>query len=244
VADAEAALVTAEQAQVDAAARRQELDAARRNAPSAPTHVTAFTPAPDISDFEDDMPDSYRARQEYHPHESPWTMTLPLVALSGLAIVAGGLNLPFTKDLHFLEKWLEPSLFANEHKLTSSGTEKIIFALIAVAVGVVAIAAAFHVYWRDRVRPEDVEKPALALAVSYDHAIADVAGGPGTKGFDRAAWFDKTFVDGAVNGVPRLIALTAGKTRGLQSGFVRSYGLVLVLGTGALAVVLLRSLVL
>lgn len=244
VADAEAAFAVAEQAQVDAAAHRQELDAARRNAPQVPQHVTASTAAPDIAEFEDAMPDSYRARQEYHPHESPWTMTLPLVALSGLAIVAGGLNLPFTKDLHFLEKWLEPSLFANEHKLSSSGTEKLVFALIAVAIGAIGIAAAFAVYWRDKAKPEAVENPSLALAVSYDHAIANVAGGPGTQGFDRAAWFDKTFVDGAVNGVPKLISLTASKSRGLQSGFVRSYGLVLIIGTGALAVVLLRSLVL
>ncbi len=244
VTDAEGAFAVAEQAQVDAAGRRQELDAARRNAPAVAQHVTALTAAPDVSGFEDDMPDSYKARQEYHPHESPWTMTLPLVALSGLAIVAGGLNLPFAKDLHFLEHWLEPSLFANEHKLSSSGMEKLVLALIAVGVGLIAIAAAFAIYWRGKSRPETVENPALALAVNYDKAIAKVAGGPGTQGFDRTAWFDKTFVDGAVNGVPKLISLTASKSRGLQSGFVRSYGLVLIIGTGALAVVLLRSLVL
>jgi NADH:ubiquinone oxidoreductase subunit 5 (subunit L)/multisubunit Na+/H+ antiporter MnhA subunit len=244
VAEAEAAVVAAEQAQVDAAARRQELDDARRNAPTVPQYVNAHTPAPDISDFEDAMPASYRERQEYHPHESPWTMTLPLVALSGLAIVAGGLNLPFTKDLHFLEHWLEPSLFANEHKLGASTGTKWILAGIAIAVGLIAIAAAFAVYWRGRTKPEVVENPGLGLAVRYDEAIAAVAGGPGTAGFDRAAWFDKTFVDGAVNGVPALISATASRARGLQSGFVRSYGLVVVLGTAALAVVLLRSLVL
>ncbi len=244
VVDAEAAFAVAEQAQVDAASHRQELDAARRNAPTAPSHVTVNTAAPDVSEFEGDMPDSYRARQEYHPHESPWTMTLPLVALSGLAVVAGGLNLPFTKDLHFLEKWLEPSLFANEHKLTSSGTEKIVMALIAVAIGGIGIAAAFAIYWRGKSRPEAVENPALALAVTYDKAIASFAGGPGTAGFNGAAWFDGQVVDGAVNGVPNAISFTATKSRSLQSGFVRSYGLVLIIGTGALAVVLLRSLVL
>lgn len=242
--DAEAAFDAAEQAQVDAASHRQELDAARRNAPSVASHVTAHTAAPDVSGFEDDLPESYKARQEYQPHESPWTMTLPLVVLSGLAIVAGGLNLPFTKKLHFLEHWLEPSLFANEHKLTATGTEKIVMAAIAVACASIAIAAAFAVYWRGKARPEAIENPALALAVNYDKAIANVAGGPGTDGFNGAAWFDANVVDRAVNGVPQLISYTAGKSRSLQSGFVRSYGLVLIIGTGALAVVLLRSLVL
>jgi NADH-quinone oxidoreductase subunit L len=244
VADAEVALVAAEQAQVDAAALRQDLDAARRNAPVVPQHVTALTPAPDISEFEDSMPASYQARQEYHPHESPWTMTLPLVVLSGLAIVAGGLNLPFTKDLHFLEHWLEPSLFANEHHLSVGTGMKWVLAAIAIAVGLIAIASAFAVYLRGGADPETIENPNLGLAVTYDRAIASVAGGPGTEGFERAAWFDKTIVDGAVNGVPTLISATASRARGLQSGFVRSYGLVVVLGTAALAVVLLRSLVL
>src|SRR5690606_2956492 len=35
------------------------------------------------------------------PHESPWLMTVPLILLSGLAVVGGALNLPFTPDLHF-----------------------------------------------------------------------------------------------------------------------------------------------
>ena len=244
IADSEAALVTAEQAQVDAAVLRQEIDAARRNAPAVPQHVTALTAAPDISEFEDSMPDSYRARQEYHPHESPWTMTLPLVVLSGLAVVAGGLNLPFAKDLHFLEHWLEPSLFANEHDLGASTATKWILAAIAIAVGLVAIAAAFAVYLRGSRKPESIEKAGLGLAVTYDKAIATFAGGPGTEAFESAAWFDKNVVDGAVDGVPALISGTAGRARGLQSGFVRSYGLVVVLGTGVLAAVLLRSLVL
>ena len=35
-------------------------------------------------------------------------MLLPLVVLAGLSIVGGALQLPFSTDLHFLEKWLEP----------------------------------------------------------------------------------------------------------------------------------------
>ncbi len=43
-----------------------------------------------------------------HPHESPRTMTLPLVALAGLSIVGGFLNTPFRTTLeHFLEPSFE-----------------------------------------------------------------------------------------------------------------------------------------
>src|SRR5688500_7835213 len=42
------------------------------------------------------------------PHESPWTMWVPLVVLALLALVGGGMNLPLQHDLHFLADWLHP----------------------------------------------------------------------------------------------------------------------------------------
>ena len=51
---------------------------------------------------------------EVHPHESPWTMALPLVALAGLSIGGGALNLPFSHDVKFLEQWLAPVVEASE----------------------------------------------------------------------------------------------------------------------------------
>ncbi|HET7720955.1 MAG TPA: proton-conducting transporter membrane subunit, partial [Acidimicrobiales bacterium] len=68
-----------------------------------------------------DRPDTAHAPQheDVHvlhaaPHESPWTMTVPLVALAGLAVLGGGIQLPFTSDLHFLADWLHPVLGDNE----------------------------------------------------------------------------------------------------------------------------------
>ena len=66
------------------------------------------------------------------PHESPWTMTLPLVLLSGAAVVAGVMQLPFGDDWKFLEHWLHPVIGANEaHIDVSDGTT---IALVVVAV--------------------------------------------------------------------------------------------------------------
>ena len=48
------------------------------------------------------------AHGDHTPHESPWTMTAPLVVLSGLAITGGVMQLPFSKETHWLEHWLEP----------------------------------------------------------------------------------------------------------------------------------------
>ncbi len=46
---------------------------------------------------EDDRASEAAAQRRSHPHESPWTMTVPLVVLSAFAVVGGLINLPFSK---------------------------------------------------------------------------------------------------------------------------------------------------
>src|SRR3546814_20632058 len=58
--------------------------------------------------------DAADAHSHIEPHESPWQMPVPLVVLAGLAIVGGGLNLPFTGHLPFLDRWPEPALTGYE----------------------------------------------------------------------------------------------------------------------------------
>src|SRR5690606_872632 len=87
------------------------------------------------------------------PHESPWTMTLPLVALAGLAIVGGAIQLPFTSDVHFLGDWLHPVLGDNEaHVDVATGT-KVALAVVAALVALTGIAIAYAVYIRKLRRP-------------------------------------------------------------------------------------------
>ena len=192
--------------------------------------------APNIGDLAaDDLPPAARARREYHPHESPWQMTLPLVVLAGAAMVAGVMNLPFTSDLHFLDHWLEPTLVHPAH-LTSSASVKWMLAIVAVAGGLVGIAAAVAVYLQGRFPAAKVELPILARGWRYDESITAFMGGPGRKGFDLVAWFDATFVDGAVNGVGRIVRDSGGQLRRLQSGLVRSYAAMVAVGAIALLV--------
>ncbi len=219
-----------------------EAERERATAPRPPEYVTASSSPIDVSAFEDRLPESYHKRQEYHPHESPWTMTLPLVVLAGLAAVAGGINLPFTKDLHFLAHWLEPSLFLNEAKLTSSAGTKWILAFVAIAVGVVAIVAAFGVYLRGKGDPKQVENKSLALAVTWDTALAAFMGGPGRKLFDVLSFLDKKVVDGAVEGVGHRVQAAGTAARKLQPGFVRQYSLLVVMATAVVGLFMLTVL--
>ena len=214
-------------------AAQENVETAR--AEEALVSVEAINAMSDESEIDDaELPASVFERREFHPHESPWQMTVPLGVLAFAAMVAGGMNLPFTKDLHFLGKWLEPSLFHNEahHKL--SGTELWVLAIIAVLGGAAGIFMAGRIYLQGRVDPGKVELPIFADGWKYDSAVTNVMGGPGRKFFDLVAWFDRTIIDGAVNGTGRIVRSVGGELRATQSGLVRSYAAFVAVGAVAL----------
>jgi NADH-quinone oxidoreductase subunit L len=178
-------------------------------------------------------PETAGAPQHAHvlhgePHESPWTMTLPLVALAVLAAVGGAIQLPFTKDLHFLEDWLHPVLGANEAHIDVATGTKVGLAVVAAIIAVTGIAAAYAIYLR-RMR-DPIEPAILAEGWRYDSSISAFMGGPGRAGFEGVTTFDRTVVDGAVNGVGALARRSGGGLRFLQTGFLRNYALGIAVG--------------
>jgi NADH-quinone oxidoreductase subunit L len=179
-----------------------------------------------------------------HPHESPWTMTVPLLVLAPLALVGGFLNSPFTDDTKFLEHWLEPVVEFGEAHATSSTGVKVTLALLATAAGLLGIAAGAAVYLRKR---QDlaarIEQPILAKGWNYDSSISAFMGGPGRKAFDAVAWFDKHVIDGAVNGIATGVGRSADRGRLVQTGYVRNYALAMALGVVVVAAILLSKAV-
>ena len=178
--------------------------------------------------------DPEEAREEIHPHESPWTMTLPLVVLAGLAAVAGFINLPFTDDSQVFEHWMEPVVEVGEAHLSLSGGAQWVLAVGSVVAGLIGIALAWAIYLRKRIRP--VEPEILAHAWYIDETIARTVDGPGEAAFEGTATFDRVVIDGAVNGTGSLIRGLGERLRVVQSGYVRSYALAVALGAVALMI--------
>ncbi len=232
----------AEEAVVAATTKRTEAEAAlstvaqERDAAPVPADAALFG-EPDVSDIEEFLPEDVAHRREFHPHESPWTMTMPLVVLAVLSIGGGFLNLPFSwnnKWWHHLEHWLEPTL-AHGHDIAASGNTKFLLALVAIASGVIGIAVAYAVYIKGKgPKPEAIEQPILANGWFYDLGVSNFMGGPGRKLFEFVAWFDANIVDGAVNGVGALVRGVGGSARRTQTGLVRTYAVGVALGAIAL----------
>ncbi len=170
-----------------------------------------------------------------HPHESSWTMTLPLVLLAGASIVGGVINLPLVSDWLFLEHFLEP-IFAHPHHFTSGTATKVTLAVIAVGAGAVGIGFAVMVWLKGRVSSERLEPTFLENAMYVDATFARVAGGPGTRAFQATADTDATVVDGAVNGVGWLVQRFGELIRPAQSGLLRNYAIGVAIGAVGLIV--------
>jgi NADH-quinone oxidoreductase subunit L len=198
----------------------------------------AVAPAPvavgaAVNTLDDAGPGHPHAAEAHPPHESSWLMTLPLVVLSIGGLLGGLLNLPFTHDLQFLSKWLEPVVGEAEHELTLSGAAQWAFAIISSLVAFAGIGLAYLVYERHRLKA--VEPEILAHGWYYDEAISAFVGGPGEEAFDDVLWVDEHVVDGAVNGIGKASTAGGRVLRVLQSGYVRNYAL----GIGIGAVLLL-----
>ncbi len=184
--------------------------------------------------IEEEAHESETEKHEIAPHESPMVMWLPLVLLSGLAAIAGFLNLPFSHDTKHLEKWLEPILFGNEVHVTASGQTKWLLAVIAIIGASIGVIAAIFVYLKNRVATSKIEHAILEDAWRFDSTVSSFMGGPGRKSFEATTWFDQNIIDGAVNGVGKVTQRVSTRLRGVQTGLIRSYALGMVIGAVAI----------
>jgi NADH-quinone oxidoreductase subunit L len=186
------------------------------------------------------------------PHESPWLMTLPLVALALLSIGGGLINLPFIRPkLDFLAIWLEPSFEGVGEVHVDSFALGFVLATIALVVAIVGIVIGRALYRNGLPASGDdpVEErlgpfaKVLANAYYFDVGVARFVSGPLTA----VARFisgdvDRKGVDGAINGIAAGFRAAGGGLRRIQTGLVRNYALAIVLGTVLLvAYMLARS---
>jgi len=234
--------VDIENAETNLGEARSKLDAAEADAaevraaaaarPEVP--ALALDGAPDVADVADDLPETVAARAAHHPHESPWTMALPLVVLAGLSIVGGLVQLPFSSSTKRLEHWLEPTLYHNEVHLSVGAGTLWVLAVVAVVGGAVGITVAVAAYGRRRIDHNRFEQPILADAWRFDRSVSAFMGGPGRAGFEATAAFDRGVVDGAVDGVGTLVRSAGGVFRRFHNGLVRTYAAGVAVGAVAL----------
>jgi NADH-quinone oxidoreductase subunit L len=166
-----------------------------------------------------------RWTEDQHPHESPPVMVVPLVLLAVGSAAAGWLMSTAVVD------WLTP-VFGDQpagHGPLTHG-QVTAFTLTAVVLGAVVGWALFRNGTALAPRPAGALVTA-ARANLYGDAVNEVVFEQPGRWLTRAlVYADSKGVDGLVNGLAAAIGGTSGRLRRLQTGFVRSYAMTMMLG--------------
>jgi NADH-quinone oxidoreductase subunit L len=166
-----------------------------------------------------------------HPHESPRSMTWPMIVLAVGSVGAGGLLAVGGT----LEHWLEPVVGAHEaeHSVPVWVMTTITLAVVAIGVGI-----AYRMYATRPIPETAPDASALTVAARndlYGDAFnEDVVMRPGQLLTAGLVEIDDDAVDGASRGLAALIRETSERLRQLQTGFARSYALSMLGGAALL----------
>jgi NADH-quinone oxidoreductase subunit L len=179
--------------------------------------------------------------QEHHLHESPATMTIPLVVLAVLSMVGGFIGLPHAVGEHFGLHWHWLDMQLHDTLVMDSmhmhlGTELMLM-LAATVVALGSIYYAFTIYKKRgelAMEDKDIQGPfhrLLHRKYGFDELYDNLIRKPldAISGF-VARIVEPLAMDGAVNGSGTLTQWMGKQIRLLQNGSLAFYLLTFIVG--------------
>jgi NADH-quinone oxidoreductase subunit L len=178
--------------------------------------------------------------KSYHAHESEPVMRVPLWILAAGTLVVGVINLPW---FHTLGHFLEPvSEIGGAAEVTPEFNW--LLAISTVLLAIAALWAAYQVYgtrtWRRAFR-DPLHRYLGVFFEGFEQRwyVDDLYNTIVVRPFQAIAGFlarifDPLGIDGVVNGTARLIGLGGVGLRHVQTGYVRLYTLIFLIGVVAI----------
>lgn len=173
-----------------------------------------------------------------HIHESPPVMTIPLLLLAIFSVVAGYVGLPvvFGERLNFFGQFLEPALRGGHEAHIHLQLEWILIG-ISVGVAFLGIIIAYVFYIRSpRIPPRLAARFPRAYRLLFNKYYVDeiyeAAFVRTTVRGSEAIYdhFDLKVIDGAVNGTATATGFFGKILSLFQSGLIKDYALVFLIG--------------
>jgi NADH-quinone oxidoreductase subunit L len=181
--------------------------------------------------------------QRHHLHESPASMTLPLIVLAILSAVGGFMGAPMFVGKHYLGDYLAPIFTYSRQILPAAfntepehNTELMLMG-ISVLVAVIGIVVAYVMYVARAQRPaeDDAQRSAPENLVYHKYYIDELYNGIIVKpvmalsnGLYR--FVENGVIDPIANGFGRVTLASGQLLRFVQTGSVETYLLLMVLG--------------
>jgi len=172
-----------------------------------------------------------------HPHESPPLMTIPLMTLAGLSVVGGLVGFPIIKGANKFKDFLAPAITPLVHEVHAPAWFEITMMIFSMAVAGAGIYMAYKFYIAKPALPEKViEKIPVVYDLVYNKyymdEIYDATVVEPIKNGSDFLWHgvDENIIDGAVNGSATTVGWLSSHLRKLETGFVQSYALAILIG--------------
>jgi NADH-quinone oxidoreductase subunit L len=170
-----------------------------------------------------------------HPHESPILMWLPMAVLAIGSVVSGYL---FTRG-DALVHWLEPVVAAHEHGEHTYLLPPIVVSGLALTMVLIGVSIAVMMYVRrpvENVAPENVSPFTRIVRqdLLQDAANEAIFMRSGQALTSTLVTVDEKVIDGAVRGVGAMAIGSGYGLRKTQTGYVRSYSALILVGAAAI----------
>ena len=182
-----------------------------------------------------------RWEDDVHPHEAPFTMTIPMIILAVLSIIGGGVLVLGGGLQHWLTPSVGPSVEVGAHTISPIVLTALTLIVVAMGVGGAFLAVARKPV--PQTAPVGVSVITVAArerlwADAFNESFLMRPGQWLTRGL---VFLDNRGIDATVNGLGAGLGGSSSRLRRTQTGFVRSYALSMLVGTFSVLVVLMAA---
>jgi NADH-quinone oxidoreductase subunit L len=177
--------------------------------------------------------------QEHHLHESPPSMTFPLIVLAVLSTVGGFLGIPeiFAKGIHGFSNYFAPLLSdipAAEAGGASIATEWLLMG-VAVAGAVIVWIITSRMFTRQQVSESDVNPQGFGRVLAHKYYIDELYDTLIVKPLEYLSGLiyrllESSFIDGIVNGISGFTRTAGGYVKLIETGNLGFYLFAMVAG--------------
>jgi NADH-quinone oxidoreductase subunit L len=174
--------------------------------------------------------------QEHHLHESPKSMTFPLIVLAILSIAGGVLGLPeFWGMTNWMHHHLDSIIVHKNPSVLNHEKEWILMGL-ATAAALATIFFAYMVYMKNRILPEanDSKLTGIKKLIYNKYYIDEIYEALIRKPLDALSevfkYIDTKVIDSVVDGVGTTVTGMSSLVRKVQTGHIGFYIFGMVLG--------------
>jgi len=203
----------------------------------------------------DQNPDAHHAHDDHHghddhghdhsPHESPWVVTVPLLLLAIPSVVIGYLTIDpmlygeFFKDAIFIDADKHHAMHALAHEYHGAVAMALhAFSSLPFWLALAGVASSYYMYMVNPAVPAAIKRACQPIYTLLDNKyyldwFNENVLARGARALGTGLWKggDQAIIDGGiVNGSWRLVGWVSSATRGIQSGYLYHYALVMILG--------------